>query len=237
MLFKMLSFIIFFLVSLHSYGKTYLDKTRVIINEIDNEETVNIRNVDASPILLQIWIDNGNMNEDVLTTKTPFLITNPIVKVLGGNNHQIRILSIDNSGLPTDKESIFWLNVLEIKEKQRDGTEDKVNIAFRTRIKLFYRPASINQLAGQDMKKKLTFQLLDDKGNTNIKVNNPTPIYQTFSFASKKNERNLINGNDMVAPFSSVTWSVTDDIKKGDTIDFLTINDSGVEDIGSSVIN
>lgn len=238
MFYQILFSVLLFFMSQVSYGKTYLDKTRVIINEVDNEGTVNVKNVDSSSILLQMWIDNGDVNQDVLTTKTPFLITSPIVKVSGGDSHQIRILSINKSSLPNNKESVFWLNVLEIKEKKKDSVEDKVNVSFRTRIKLFYRPDAIGKLINDDTNEMLTFQLIGSNGNMKIRVNNPTPVYKTFSYANNRNDKNknIINGVDMVAPFSNTTWNVNGNILKGDIIEFLTINDSGLEDYGTSII-
>lgn len=47
------------------------------------------------------------------------------------------------SALPQDRESLFWFNVLEIppKSKAKEGESlNQLQLAFRTRIKLFFRP-------------------------------------------------------------------------------------------------
>ncbi|PJI52023.1 molecular chaperone EcpD, partial [Methylobacterium radiotolerans] len=44
--------------------------------------------------------------------------------------------------MPQDKESVFWLNVLEIPPKDK-ANQNLLQMAFRSRIKLFYRPAGL----------------------------------------------------------------------------------------------
>ena len=223
-----------FFISTLSYSQTYLEKTRLIIKEADKEETVNIKNVDAAPVLLQIWVDTGNMQEDVSTTKTPFLITQPMVSLGGRQSHQIRVLVIDASELPTDRESIFWLNILELKEKAKEEQSDKVNIAFRTRIKLFYRPTAISPFTIENTDKQLTFTLLD--ANT-LKIENPTPLYKTFLHAEKENNnKSIINGEDMISPFSSTTWNINKQVNVGDKINYSVINESGLGIDGVGIV-
>ena len=200
-----------------------------------NEETTNIKSVDDSSVLLQIWIDNGNMSEDISIAKTPFLITELMVNLSSGDSHQIRILVVDETSLPNDKEFVFWLNILELNEKLREKINDRVNVAFRTRIKLFYRPISISESTTEELNEKLTFKLIDNKKR--IKIENSTPLYRTFLYASNKNkDKNIINGDDMVAPFSYIEWNINESFEIGDKINYILINDSGLETKGESII-
>ena len=44
-------------------------------------------------------------------------------------------------GLPSDRESLFWLNIMEIPLKVEDP--NSVQFAIRQRLKLFYRPPAL----------------------------------------------------------------------------------------------
>lgn len=51
-----------------------------------------------------------------------------------------------SSVLPKDRESVFWFNVLEVPPKPDAATvanQSLLQLAFRTRIKLFYRPEAL----------------------------------------------------------------------------------------------
>ncbi|GAB1438352.1 fimbria/pilus periplasmic chaperone [Providencia sp.] len=236
MFFRLVFTFILIFINVSVYSKTYLDKTRVIIKESDKEGTVNVYNVDSSPILLQVWVDDGRMNDNILKIKTPFLIADPMLKVSAKDSHQIRVLFVDNEILQKNKESVFWLNILEIKENKGGESNELVNISIRTRIKLFYRPKSLDSIISDDLAKELKFTLINSSGSLKIKVTNPTPIHQTFSMVSTDNGVNLISEDDMVAPYSSITWNVNENIKVGDSIKYFTVNDNGVESAMVSTI-
>lgn len=233
--------LIWLVFSLTGYGNIYLSKSRVIVNEKDNEATIRVKNVDQSSVLLQIWIDNGDLNADVSTIKVPFVIYKPIIKLEGKNSDQIRVLYTgSNIKLPTDKESVFWLNVLEVNARSANEPLKKIQLAFRTRIKLFYRPASLKDLDTDNINKSLLFKLKNKKSGQQIIVHNPTPVYQTFLSANlEKNPMvNLINDQDMIAPFSNVSWQNNSKvrIRVGDIIDYKTIDDYSAESSVSKAI-
>jgi chaperone protein EcpD len=49
-----------------------------------------------------------------------------------------------NEPLPADKESLFWLNVLEIPPKLTgDAARNQLQVAFRSRVKIMYRPKGL----------------------------------------------------------------------------------------------
>ncbi|MCV5920354.1 fimbria/pilus periplasmic chaperone, partial [Escherichia coli] len=75
--------------------------------------------------------------------KTPFIITPPLFKLDPEKNNILRIVNITH-GLPQDRESVYWVNVKAIPSKSDDSENKNVlQIAVRTRIKLFYRPAGL----------------------------------------------------------------------------------------------
>ncbi|MDP0699616.1 fimbrial biogenesis chaperone, partial [Klebsiella pneumoniae] len=86
------------------------------------------------PALVQVWLDNGDPNELPENIKTPFSITPPIFKMSAGAGQNLRLTYLGDS-LPKDKESIFYLNVLEIPPENEDTASQNKNtmqIAIRT---------------------------------------------------------------------------------------------------------
>ncbi|WP_251677901.1 fimbria/pilus periplasmic chaperone [Escherichia coli] len=65
------------------------------------------------------------------------LLPPPINRVDPGKGQTLRVTFTDLP-LPTDRESVFWLNVLEIPTRYEPKSNDNyLQVAFRTRIKLF----------------------------------------------------------------------------------------------------
>ncbi|RDL19866.1 pili/flagellar assembly PapD-like chaperone [Serratia fonticola] len=65
-------------------------------------------------------------------------------RVETGKGQTLRI-SYAGGALPMDKESVFWLNVLEVPAKSQATTgENRLQMAFRPRIKLFFRPKGLD---------------------------------------------------------------------------------------------
>ncbi|WP_268628645.1 fimbrial biogenesis chaperone, partial [Escherichia coli] len=99
------------------------------------------------------------------------------------------------SGLPQDRESLLWVNVQEIPPTPKQ--DNVLQVAIRTRIKLFYRPAS---LAGspEEAASKVRWER---SGNT-LKAINDSPYYLSFSTVSVAGEK--IKEPQMVAPFATL---------------------------------
>lgn len=51
----------------------------------------------------------------------------------------VKVMYTGATALPKDRESVYWFNVLEVPPKPKDAQADKnlLQLAFRTRIKLF----------------------------------------------------------------------------------------------------
>ena len=112
--------------------------TRVIYPEKQKEVTVRVNNTGTGPVVLQSWIDNGDVNARPEMLKVPFVLTPPINRVEPNKSQTLRI-SYTGSALPKDKESVFWLNVLEIPAKaDTSSSQNYLQMAYRSRIKLFF---------------------------------------------------------------------------------------------------
>ncbi len=73
----------------------------------------------------------------------PFIVLPPIVRIEPGKGQSWRLV-FNGSRLPQDRESLFWFNLLDIPPEPKNGTAiNYLQLAIRSRIKLFYRPAGV----------------------------------------------------------------------------------------------
>jgi chaperone protein EcpD len=148
--------------------------TRVVYPAAERDVTVRVINNGDAARLIQAWVDSGDEHETAETSKAPFLITPPLSRVDAGKGQSFSLMFAGGQ-VPQDRESVFWLNVVEIptKPSAKDGAENYLQFAVRTRIKIFYRPAA---LAGNpaDAMSQLTWRLARKDGKMAITCNNPS---------------------------------------------------------------
>ncbi|ALP58412.1 fimbria/pilus periplasmic chaperone [Pseudomonas aeruginosa] len=72
----------------------------------------------------------------------PFITIKPLTLISPNGQQMLRVLHAGQS-LPEDRESLFWLNILDIPRNPRQA--DTRKFAIRQRLKLFYRPARLSQ--------------------------------------------------------------------------------------------
>jgi chaperone protein EcpD len=205
--------------------------TRVVFPAERGEVTVRLSNEGEMPALVEAWIDNGDPNSTPDQSHVPFLITPPLFRMNAGKGQSLRIV-YSQEPLPADRESVFWLNVLEIPPKPAAGAEPQHTLQFavRSRLKLFYRPPN---LAGEAAKAPaaVTWKGVADNGNPALEVHNPSPYYITFSkLALAGGAAPLPVEGGMVAPFGSLRLAVKNlpaAPAPGTTLEYTTINDYG----------
>lgn len=218
---------LFFIVQSATAGMT-ISGTRIIFPGVEREHTVRTNNRSSSPLLVQVWVDDGNKTADINSVKVPFTVTPPVYRVEPGKGQSVRLI-YNGMNLPQDRESVFWFNMLEIPPENDAGKKiDQLELAFRTRIKIFYRPAILKSSGLQNIS-QLKWEVISlEKG---IRVNNPTPYYISFDTA-------YINAggmkypltSEMIAPFSSremVPVRTKSRPTKIDSIAVRLINDYG----------
>ncbi|HYG44203.1 MAG TPA: molecular chaperone [Bordetella sp.] len=126
-----------------------LSSTRVIMDEGQRHVSVFAKNLSTDPYVVQAWIDG--VAEEM---ETPFFITPPLSRFDGGTERRLSISRV-GQGMPDDRESYYWINVLEIPQKKDIG-ENNLALAMHTRIKLFYRPAAIQEMSREPQLLKWT---------------------------------------------------------------------------------
>lgn len=120
--------------------------TRVVFPADQPEVTLKISNEGERPALVQAWLDSGDGTQTPSEIEVPFVIAPSLSRVEPGGQQTLRILHSGHA-LPTDRESLFWVNVLDIPPKDPSQAEEDTSgilaLAFRTRIKLMYRPKGL----------------------------------------------------------------------------------------------
>ena len=104
--------------------------TRIIFDGAKKEASISVNNPDATPYLIQSWIDD----QDVGSGKAPFIITPPMYRLDSGQKNIERIVA--TGSLPQAKESLFWINIKAIPSASKQM--NSLQIAVKTRIKLIY---------------------------------------------------------------------------------------------------
>lgn len=210
--------------------------TRIIYPSTQKTVNVQMTNVGNQPSLVQAWIDNGDPSALPEQVKTPFVLTPPISRVEGNKGQTLRI-TYTGEPLPQDRESVFYLNVLDIPPKPNadSGVENYLQIAIRSRLKLFFRPTTLN-LSLDDAFSKVTWQIKSQAGKTLLIANNPTPYFITYNYIEvHQNGRKIpIKENGMVAPFSEYAFELASSIKNYGTVHWTVINDYGSRPTGES---
>jgi chaperone protein EcpD len=217
-----------------------LNGTRVVFPAEQREVTVKVSNEGQHPELVQAWIDRGDTHADPASTRVPFVLTPPVARLDPGKAQALRIL-FDGEALPQDKESVFWLNVLDIPPKpsaQAEADHNLLQMAVRSRIKLFYRPA---KLPGDpaEAPAKLHWTLVRQGGHTVLQATNPTPYAVSFAqiAVASGSESTTAGDGGMVEPGATATFALHGSVKGASPhVRYQAINDYGGVSAGDAAL-
>lgn len=204
--------------------------TRVIYPADQREVTVSLLNNNTSPRLLQAWVDSGDSTETADTTKAPFLVTPPMARIDPGKGQSLRVIHT-GADLPQDRESVFWLNVLEIppRPKAQEGeSRNFMQFAIRTRIKVFYRPKGLPGSAAKAYE-TLHWRLVAQGNGYALECTNPSAFNVSLGAVRLKEAaqvRQSITGGGMCPAKGSQRFPVEGQVS-GDRVVLSVINDYG----------
>ncbi|MEN5285901.1 fimbria/pilus periplasmic chaperone [Stenotrophomonas lactitubi] len=224
-LMRAFTFAVVLLVMEHAQASIVIAGTRVVYPAGESEVTLKLSNEGDSPALVQVWTDRGDPALTPTEEGGPFLVTPPIARVDPEKGQTLRI-AYTGEPLPQDRESVFWLNVLEIPPKQDAGGADTnaLQFAFRSRIKLFFRPI---KLLGQpfDAPSKVAWRIADSGGLQNLEARNASAYHVTFTVINIGGS-SVTNDGVMLAPGEIRLLPLKDKAAAG-TVRYEAINDYG----------
>ncbi|WP_273820064.1 fimbria/pilus periplasmic chaperone [Pseudomonas asplenii] len=149
---------------------------RVIYPADQQEVVVRLENKGDRPSLVQLWLDNGDKYATPATAQAPFTALPPVMRIEPGRQQAPR-LRYTGAPLPRDRESLFWLNVLEVQPNTVDtGDRNLLELSFRSRLRVFFRPQGLPYPKGAAAP-KLSWKLVRHAGGHALEVLNPTPYH------------------------------------------------------------
>ncbi|KWF67539.1 molecular chaperone [Burkholderia pseudomultivorans] len=207
------------LPGLSSAGVT-LESTRVVFPPGGKEASILVKNRASEDVMIQSWVESGSDPKAAV----PFAIT-PSLSRLGPAKQQVLRIFYQGRGLPSDKESVFWLNVQEIPQKAR--SDNTLQIAVRQRVKVFYRPAGLPGNA-DEAASNLVWRVVEADGKPFLEVRNDARF--NVSFGAVK----LLSGRseqrvpvEMAAPGGTQRVELAGKGATPTRVEYETVNDYG----------
>ncbi len=203
-----------------------LQGTRIVHDAAQGRDvTVKATNGGEQAAMVQVWIDDGDSHARPENVRTPFRLTPAEPRLLQAHQGQAYRVTYaprpSEQPLPTDRESVFYFNLLDIPPKPSDAAgKNLLQFAVRTRVKLFHRPAglpgSAREAAGQ-----LQWRA---EGNA-LQVSNPSAYHVTLSTLTLPDGRTL--EVDMIAPGGQAVLPLPAGAAVPATVTFQWLDDYG----------
>lgn len=153
-------------------GGIALGATRVIYPADAKQTSLAITNSNKQErYLVNAWIENDRGQKE----KT-FAVTPPLFVSEPDSENTLRIIYA-GPPLPSDRESLFFMNVKAIPSVNKDNMEGKnvLQLAILSRIKLFVRPKNLAMPPEEALS-----QLRFERAGNHLKVSNASPYYVTL---------------------------------------------------------
>ncbi|HEY3589471.1 MAG TPA: fimbria/pilus periplasmic chaperone [Buttiauxella sp.] len=208
--------------SVSSLASVVMTGNRVIYPANAREVSVQLTNQDDFPNVMQAWLDSGDEQSTPQTGRAPFLLTPPMFRMAPHSGQTLR-LQFTGADLPKDKESVFWLNTLQIPPAPKgDEAANQMVVMLRSRMKIFWRPAG---LSGSPDTMDKTMQAAVS-GNR-LSLTNNSGYYASLArvVVTVANKPVSLSG-EMIAPGAKKVWALTG-APSGKTVQMTWVNDQG----------
>ncbi|MDK2376549.1 MULTISPECIES: fimbria/pilus periplasmic chaperone [Serratia] len=234
---NILLFVTIILLSKSVFANVVTLGTRVIYPQGEREVTVQLKNDGELPSLIQAWIDDGNTNTPINKIKVPFVLIPPVFRIEPNKGQTLRI-SYTGGTLPEDKESVYFLNILDIPPKNANSGQNTLQMAIRSRIKIFFRPGSLDADGASEALKNVQWSLTKDR---QLQGKNPSAYYVNIAGVEISVNGKKINTTEgeMLAPreikvFKSAPLT---GVLAGSKLTYKAITDFGGVAVSDSYIN
>ncbi|MDG5921764.1 fimbrial chaperone [Escherichia coli] len=199
-----------------TYAGVVIGGTRVVYASNNADKSISVFSKEEKiPYLIQAWVDPFNKDDK---TKAPFIVIPPVSRLEPAQEKILRIVHTKGLSLPEDRESVFWLNIKNIPPSASNKEANSLEIAVKTRIKLFWRPASIRMIP-EDAAPKVKWH----REGRNLIAENPNPIHISVMDV-------IVDGHDvplnMIRPFETLTLPLPAN-SSGSQMTWRFINDYG----------
>lgn len=154
-------------------------QTRVVYPQGSRSQRLLVGNVGEQTTAFQAWIDNGQ--EGPHDSTAPFVITPPVVLLQSGARSMLNIVHTGLASVPADRESLFWINLLEVPPVPETTPDDlRLNVALNMQLKLIYRPSALTYDFAA-IARQLRFSQRREGSSNFVVVENPSPFIVSFA--------------------------------------------------------
>ncbi|MHA7847496.1 fimbrial biogenesis chaperone [Serratia sp. D1N4] len=222
--------LLFLFISEHALASVVMLNTRVIYPSGSQSQTVQLTNNDNIPYVVQMWSDINNPSSTPDKADGPFVVVPALFRIEPKTGQSVRLV-FTGKDLPQDRESVFYLNSVQIPPKNVAGAaENQMLVVLRNRIKIFYRPKGIVG-SPEKITEQLHFSLNQQAGQWVLTAKNDSGFYASFiNAAAVVGNKEVPFKADMVAPKSQASWK----LEKGaaspagaQKVKFTLVNDYG----------
>lgn len=181
---------------------------------------------------IRAWVDSGDAEVAPEDIQAPFFVMPPVSKIQPGSKQTLRI-SYSGENLPAEKESLFYLNLLNLAPTPdfRDGP-NSMRFNARSRFKIFFRPPALsgNPL---DAARQLVWRLDPADPVARLTANNPSPYFLSFVRVRLMQGQQALQEleSGMVSPFGIVSFPVqaqVSDPRRATSVQYQYIDDYGL---------
>lgn len=213
------------------------ERTRVIFPQGQREVSLVLANQNDYPVMVQTWVDDGDPDSGPDEAEAPIIPLPAMFQLAAGQRQSLRLLYVGPAP-PEDRESLYWLNLLEIPPNRMNGEEPdptRLTVTMRTQMKLIYRPAALKAGAGQAAA-KLKFRLEGGQ----LFAANTTPYYVTLSGMALCNGQPVAVANEgLLAPQSDTRIAdfAPACVQQDPSLQFIWIDDEGNNQAGRATLS
>lgn len=211
-----------------AYAGIGLDATRIIYNEGEKAVNVSVRNTDSK--LNYLIQPSVSTDLDKPDNTTPFVFSPSLFRFQAGSESVIKIMMLNHTKLPENRESLFWFSVKAIpsSEKRADISDDAVlkggvKIAVGNTIKLIYRPKNLS-VSPKEGAGNLRFEKTREGM---LKARNESPYYINLRSLVLDGRPVRSTNMMMVPPYGELVFKGITPPKNLKQIQWNVINDNG----------
>jgi len=207
---------------LSSQASVVMTGNRVVYPAEAKQVSVQLTNQDDFPNVMQAWLDSGDTQSTPQTARAPFVLTPPMFRMAAHSGQTLR-LQFTGADLPKDKESVFWLNTLQIPPVAK-GSEasNQMIVMLRSRMKVFWRPTGLQ--GSPDTLDKTTIASVSGR---QLSLTNNSGYFASIAHVGVRvaNKPVTLSG-EMIAPGATKSWPLAG-TPSGDSVKMTWINDQG----------
>lgn len=221
---------LFMLLSPAVSASVVMLNTRVIYPADSPSQTIQLTNKDNIPYVMQMWSDINNPASTPENADGPFVVVPVLFRIEPQTGQSVRLI-FTGKDLPHDRESLFYLNSVQIPPKNMASqAENQMLVVLRNRIKIFYRPKTIAG-SSDTVAQQLRFSLNQQASQWVMTVHNDSGYYASIIKAvAVIGNKNVPFKANMVAPKSQASWILEKGAQSpagAQKVKFTLVNDYG----------